>query len=175
MERRSGQVERTMDRRDFVKGAGMAAAALGLAGGTTLAKTTTPARGEEYDLSPQSSTYRTLVPEIFAPLPDPADHVPAIVIGSGFGASITALRLAQSGIQVAVLERGSRWPNDPWRDIFTADTIPDGRRFWHRTTFTGVTDITVRFDSFGGVLDVSSYPGLDIWRGDFTGSDPWPN
>ncbi|WP_227999903.1 GMC oxidoreductase [Nocardia australiensis] len=164
MERRSGQVKGAIDRRNFVKGAGLAAAVLGLAGGGTLPKTT-PAWAEDYDLSPQSSTYRTLVPEIFAPLPDPADHVPAIVIGSGFGASITALRLAQSGTQVAVLERGSRWPNAPWRDIFTADTIPDGRGFWHRTTFTGMTGITVRFDPFGGVLDVSSYPGLDVWRG----------
>lgn len=109
--------------------------------------------------------YRTLVPEIFAPLPDPADHVPAIVIGSGFGASVAALRLSQSGIQVAVLERGSRWPNDPWRDIFATDTIPDGRGFWHRTVFTGVNRIPLPIDPFGGVLDISSYPGMDVWRG----------
>ncbi|MEV6430053.1 GMC oxidoreductase [Nocardia sp. NPDC051463] len=104
------------------------------------------------------------MPEIFAPLPDPADHVPAIVIGSGFGASITALRLAQSGTEVAVLERGSRWPNDLWRNIFAVDSIPDGRGFWHRTTFTGVTRVTMSFDPFGGVLDVTNYPGIDVWR-----------
>jgi cholesterol oxidase len=105
-----------------------------------------------------------LVPEIFAPVPDPADHVPAIVVGSGFGASVTALRLAQSGTRVAVLERGSRWPSDPWREIFATDTIPDGRSFWHRTTFTGVNKIPLPIDPFGGVLDVSSYPGIDVWR-----------
>ncbi|MFX0580222.1 GMC oxidoreductase [Nocardia nepalensis] len=154
-----------MDRRGFVKGAGLAATTLGLAGGGTLAAAASAAWADDYSLSPRAPVYRMLVPEIFAPLPDPADHVPAIVIGSGFGGAITALRLAQSGTQVAVLERGSRWPNDPWRDIFSADTIPDGRGFWHRTTFTGVTKIPVQFDAFGGVLDVSSYPGIDVWRG----------
>ncbi|MRH91763.1 twin-arginine translocation signal domain-containing protein [Nocardia sp. SYP-A9097] len=151
-----------MDRRGFIKGAGLAATTLGIAG----ASTATPvAWADDYSPSLKASMYRMLVPEIFAPLPDPADHVPAIVIGSGFGASITALRLAQSGTQVAVLERGSRWPSDPWRDIFATDTIPDGRGFWHRTTFTGVNRIPLPVDPFGGVLDVSSYRGIDVWRG----------
>ncbi|MTE15514.1 GMC oxidoreductase [Nocardia aurantiaca] len=150
-----------MNRRGFVKGAGLATL-LGLAGVGT---PTSVARADDVRPSPKTPLYRELVPEIFAPLPDPADHVPAIVIGSGFGASVTALRLSQSGIQVAVLERGSRWPSDPWRDIFVSDTIPDGRGFWHRTTFTGVNRIPVPVDSFGGVLDVCSYPGIDVWRG----------
>ncbi|MFE6921517.1 GMC oxidoreductase [Nocardia sp. NPDC057663] len=146
-----------MDRRGFIKGVGLTA--------TMLATATSPAWAQDYRLGPNALLYRALVPEIFAPLPDPADHVPAIVIGSGFGASITALRLAQSGAEVTVLERGSRWPNDPWRNIFAVDTIPDGRGFWHRTTFTGPTGNTVAFDPFGGVLDISSYPGIDVWRG----------
>ncbi|WP_328400538.1 GMC oxidoreductase [Nocardia sp. NBC_00403] len=165
MERPSDQVRGTMDRRGFVKGVGLAAMMLGLAGGSTLATARSLARADDHGLNPSAAVYRALVPEIFAPLPDPADHVPAIVVGSGFGASITALRLAQSGTEVAVLERGSRWPNDLWRDIFTVDTIPDGRGFWHRTSFTGVTGIPMSFDPFGGVLDVSSYPGIDVWRG----------
>nr|WP_246124062.1 GMC oxidoreductase [Nocardia bhagyanarayanae] len=165
MERHSDHLRATMDRRGFVKGVGIAAAMLGLAGGSSLAPGASPVRADDYSPSPNSLLYRVLVPEIFAPLPDPADHVPAIVVGSGFGASIAALRLAQSGTEVAVLERGSRWPNDPWRNIFAVDTIPDGRGFWHRTTFTGVTRAPVSFDSFGGVLDVSNYPGIDVWRG----------
>ncbi|WP_433567829.1 GMC oxidoreductase [Nocardia sp. CA-151230] len=150
-----------MGRRCFVKGVGAAAAMLGLAG---VGAATSVARADYFGQSPKTPMYRVLVPEIFAPLPDPADHVPAIVVGSGFGASVTALRLAQSGIDVAVLERGSRWPNDPWRNIFVIDTIPDGRGFWHRTTFTGVNRIPVPVDPFGGVLDVRSYPGIDVWR-----------
>ncbi|MFF0610987.1 GMC oxidoreductase [Nocardia tengchongensis] len=150
-----------MGRRDFVTGAIGSAAMLGLAG---IGAATPAARADGPGQSPLTPIYRALVPEIFAPLPDPADHVPAIVVGSGFGAAVAALRLAQAGVDVAVLERGSRWPNDPWRDIFAVDTIPDGRGFWHRTTFTGANRIPVAVDSFGGVLDVSSYPGIDVWR-----------
>jgi cholesterol oxidase len=46
----------------------------------------------------------------------------AIVVGSGFGGSIAACRLAEKGAKVLVLERGRRWtpdayprkPGDPW-------------------------------------------------------------
>ena len=46
----------------------------------------------------------------------------AIVIGSGFGGSVTACRLSEAGLKVLVLERGRRWdhttyprqPGDPW-------------------------------------------------------------
>ncbi|WP_433673254.1 GMC oxidoreductase [Nocardia sp. CA-136227] len=150
-----------MDRRRFLAGVGSAAALLGLA---STGSATSVARADIAGQSPNTPIYRALVPEIFAPLPDPPDHVPAIVVGSGFGAAVTALRLAQAGIDVAVLERGSRWPNDPWRDIFAVDTIPDGRGFWHRTSFTGAPRIPVAVDSFGGVLDVCNYPGIDVWR-----------
>ncbi|WP_228791683.1 GMC oxidoreductase [Nocardia puris] len=108
--------------------------------------------------------FRDWVPEIFAPIPDAPEHSPAIVVGSGFGASVTALRLAQAGVATTVLERGSRWPNDPWREIFTGDDLPDGRGFWHRTSFTGVTKVPMSFAKFGGVLDCTEYPGIDVWR-----------
>ena len=39
-----------------------------------------------------------------------SDRYDCVVIGSGFGGSITACRLAQAGDLVCVLERGRRWP-----------------------------------------------------------------
>jgi len=108
--------------------------------------------------------FREWVPEIFDPLPEPPGHSTALVIGSGFGAAVSTLRLAEAGVQTTVLERGSRWPNDPWREIFTGDDLPDGRGFWHRTSFTGITKVPMNFSSFGGVLDCTEYPGIDVWR-----------
>ncbi|NOY69356.1 MAG: GMC family oxidoreductase [Deltaproteobacteria bacterium] len=35
-----------------------------------------------------------------------------IVIGSGFGGSVSALRLAEKGYTVAVLEKGKRWKSE---------------------------------------------------------------
>jgi choline dehydrogenase-like flavoprotein len=58
-----------------------------------------------------------------------------IIIGSGFGGSVTACRLAQAGAKVLVLERGREWspanfpraPTDPW--IFDANN-PLARHGW---------------------------------------------
>ncbi|WP_439957116.1 GMC oxidoreductase [Nocardia altamirensis] len=145
-------------RRAFFKAAGTAALFGAALGSATTAR---PAAADPV----WNLLFQQWVPEIFAPLPDPPEHSPAIVIGSGFGAAVTALRLAEAGIANTVLERGSRWPNDPWREIFTGDDLPDGRGFWHRTNFTGVSKVPMNFASFGGVLDCTSYPGIDVWRG----------
>jgi cholesterol oxidase len=40
----------------------------------------------------------------------PVDHFDVLVVGSGFGASVVACRLAQSGRSVLVLERGRSYP-----------------------------------------------------------------
>ncbi len=51
--------------------------------------------------------------------PDSRRHYPAIVIGSGYGGGVSALRLGQAGVETLVLERGRLWD--------TPDA--DGKRF----------------------------------------------
>ncbi|GAB4582493.1 GMC oxidoreductase [Nocardia sp. IFM 10818] len=148
-----------MRRRAVLKAAGVAALLAGVGTGTAARGAGTASANPVWN-----ALFAEWVPEIFAPLPNPPEHSEAIVIGSGFGAAVTALRLAEAGVQNTVLERGSRWPNDPWREIFTGDDLPDGRGFWHRTSFTGVTKVPMSFADFGGVLDVTEYPGIDVWR-----------
>lgn len=110
--------------------------------------------------------YRGIVPEIYQAAPTPPAHTRAIVIGSGFGGAISALRLARAGIQTTILERGFAWPTHPTREIFTQDTVPDGRGFWFRDWSKYVFGLPgLPIDRFGGIMDVTEYDHIDVWRG----------
>jgi cholesterol oxidase len=54
-----------------------------------------------------------------------------VVIGSGFGGGVSALRLAQAGVPVLVLERGRRWQTGPNANTFPTIANPDKRLLWY--------------------------------------------
>src|SRR5205085_1208856 len=73
-------------------------------------------------------------------------HYGAIVVGSGYGGGVTALRLAQAGIETLLLEKG-RWWNTPDADgkRFSRMLPADNRAGW----FTSVPPSLV--SSYRGV------------------------
>ena len=79
-------------------------------------------------------------------MPDRADsHVDVVVIGSGFGGSVSAFRLAEAGRSVLVLERGRAYPPGGFarRPREMAANFWDPRRGQH------------------GLFDVSSFRGIE--------------
>lgn len=117
----------------------------------------------------QTSNYRDLLPELYEQIPRPPAHTKTVVVGSGFGGSVAALRLAEAQIPTTVLERGQDWPTDTWREINTYEPLRDGRGFWHkssvRTPIVAKNAPRLPVGTFGGVLDITEYPNMEVWRG----------
>jgi cholesterol oxidase len=145
-----------IQRRDFLR---QGAILSGLTGAASIAEaaSTTPLLSALY--------YQSVVPEVFARSARPAAHSRNLVIGTGFGGAISALRLAQAGESVTMLERGFNWPTSPWRNTFANDTLPDGRAFWFKNKVKMISGLTASMDAFGGVMDATEYSNMTVWRG----------
>src|SRR4029453_3935813 len=99
------------------------------------------------------------------------DFVPALVIGSGFGGAVAALRLAEAGVHTIVLERGRRWPISPSGDTFATFEKPDGRAAW-LSPFTAVALVGAQLgvppppvDVFAGILEGIQADGIAVAAG----------
>ncbi|MGH8867345.1 MAG: GMC oxidoreductase [Actinomycetes bacterium] len=73
------------------------------------------------------------------------EHVDAVVVGSGFGGSVSAYRLAEGGLRVLLLERGKAYP--PGSFGRTAAEL--GRSFWDPS------------EGRHGMFDVWTFRGLE--------------
>ena len=84
-----------------------------------------------------------------------------LIIGSGFGGSIAALRLAEAGYTSTVLERGMRWEITEERDTFTTLALPDRRSGW-LTRETPVATVPRRIPRFTGLLEKVSGDTVNV-------------
>jgi cholesterol oxidase len=100
-------------------------------------------------------------------------RVPAIVIGTGYGGAVTALRLAEAGVPVVMLEMGRLW-TQPGSDgkVFTKTLSPDGRAMWFKDkteaplkTFFGLDVINKKIPRYAGVLDRVNYDEMSVYVG----------
>lgn len=103
------------------------------------------------------------------------EYVPNLVIGTGYGGAVTALRLAQRGQSVTMLEMGQLW-NTPGKDgkVFCKPFSPDERAMWFKdhvtavfSTVAGVLPISslLKVPVSAGILDVVSSPNMDVYLG----------
>ncbi|WP_249353541.1 GMC oxidoreductase [Rhodococcus sp. Q] len=90
----------------------------------------------------------------------------AVVVGSGFGGAVAALRLGQAGISTTVLERGRRWPIDPAGTTFSTINQPDGRSAWFsdRPNINQLTRM-IPIQRYPGIVDRVHGNGIDALYG----------
>ncbi|MEV6681571.1 GMC oxidoreductase [Streptomyces erythrochromogenes] len=103
---------------------------------------------------------------------EPGARVPALVVGTGYGGSVAALRLAEAGVDVHMIEMGMAWDTPgPDGKIFTRTTAPDQRSFWLRTRtkqplsqFLGYP-IDRDIARYTGILDAEDFAGITVYQG----------
>ncbi len=93
-----------------------------------------------------------------------SEPIEAIVIGSGFGGAVAALRLAEAGIHTIVLERGRRWPVTEAQNTFATLRNPDGRSSWLSPTAV-VGENPPSIDIYTGVLELLVEDGVNVYAG----------
>lgn len=101
--------------------------------------------------------------------PAAVEFAPAIVIGSGYGGAVAALRLGQAGIRTLVIEMGRLWNTaGPDGRIFCSAAAPDKRAMWFKTRTEAPLASFLWLDVVN--RDITPYPGaLDrVHHGDMS-------
>ena len=95
-------------------------------------------------------------------------HYDAIVVGSGFGGSVTAYRLAEAGLRVCVLERGKAYP----LGSFPRSPYAFQRAFWDPSRgLYGMYNVW-SFDHIGAVVSSALGGGSIIYANVLIRKDP---
>ncbi|OLT38398.1 cholesterol oxidase [Actinomadura sp. CNU-125] len=92
----------------------------------------------------------------------------AVVVGSGFGGGVTALRLGLAGVRTLVLERGRRWETGPNADTFCRMANIDGRSSW-LTTESGIPGVPGTWEPYTGVIETVQGDGMTVQCGSAVG------
>jgi cholesterol oxidase len=103
-----------------------------------------------------------------------APYVPALVVGTGYGAAVTALRLGAAGIKTTMIEMGQLWTT-PGKDgkVFCSTLNPDRRSMWFNRRTEAPLDTFLWLDvvnrdlgtPYAGVLDRIDFPNMGVYVG----------
>ena len=133
-----------IDRRGFLAMVGLTAATSACAGAVGGSDSELGARGEPLNLD--------------------STETEALIIGSGFGGAVAALRLGQAGVQTIVLERGQRWAPVPGSDTF-ARAAEDKRSTYLGTTAAIPFGPSIPVERYAGIVEKKTFPNLSVLVG----------
>ena len=103
------------------------------------------------------------------------NHRRVVIVGTGFGGSVTALRLAKAGVNVTLIERGMRWKSGE-ADTFPTYAKPDRRVSWlsEENTAAGKLMPSEPWKPYTGLMERIPGNGMDIVCGAAVGGGSLP-
>lgn len=88
-------------------------------------------------------------------------ETPTVIIGSGFGGAISALRLSLKGIKNTLIERGRSWINNDYCSF----TESDKRSTWLKNnTFIPIINTSLPTERYVGVTEYHKHPNMNIFN-----------
>ncbi len=96
---------------------------------------------------------------------------PVVIIGTGYGSAVAALRLAEKGIPVVMIEEGVDW--EQYKKVnpkfkFPKMTFPSNHSTWLRNTSIApipLGNLGVNFKKFTGVLERRDFSHVKVYLG----------
>ena len=92
-------------------------------------------------------------------------HFDNIIVGSGYGGAVSALRLSEQGHKVLILEMGMRWDRTPEHDTFCKMITADKRSSWFSNRPNAPIPIPIPIRKYPGVLDLVEYDEMKVFAG----------
>ena len=108
-----------------------------------------------------------LLTPVFAVEKPSTDYIENLIIGSGYGGAVAALRLAQAGYASTIVEMGLNWNTTgaqykPFSDMLA----PQSNSTWLKEkTIAPLLNITEFSEKFTGVLDRVDYNEIKVYLG----------
>ncbi|MCO5233610.1 MAG: GMC family oxidoreductase N-terminal domain-containing protein [Chitinophagales bacterium] len=116
-----------------------------------------------------SSCKKDTLPGDKEEIPNPpiyGEDTEVVVIGSGFGGAVAALRMTEAGLNTIMLEMGKQYEVTDTNRPFSSTFSPDGRSTWLRngTILPFGPSLPIREKGLG-VLDRVDYENMKVYRG----------
>ena len=113
----------------------------------------------------QTLTNKTLIPPLPTNKVTQAGHFSNIIVGSGYGGAVSALRLSERAHPVLILEMGMRWDRTPKHDTFCKMIRADERSSWFSNFPNAPLPIPFIIKKYPGVLDLIEYDEMKVFAG----------